>query len=399
MMGGWRAAQNINDLRLVAKRRLPRGVFDFMDRGTEDEIAITNNLRAFRDIKLKPRVSVDVSSRDTSVTVFGRKQSMPLAIGPTGIADILWHRGELALASAAEKAGVPFTLATSSTTPLEAIYDATKGNMWLQIYMWEKRALSYEVIERAKNLGVKALVLTLDTAVLPNREFNTHNGFTNPFRVTPTITTDLLIHPRWLLGVMGRYMLGGGVPRYANYPAEVGGKITGRPSRMTNAASLSWEDVRKLREFWPGKLILKGILSPEDARLAEECGADGIVVSNHGGRNLDSTMAPIEVLPEIRSVVSDRMTVFVDGGVRRGSDIVKARALGADAVLVGKATLYGLGAGGEAGVSRALQHLQTETDRTLALLGKTSFEQIDASVIAHARQGGATEHGFTERQS
>jgi (S)-mandelate dehydrogenase len=382
MIGGCTNAYNIDDLRRLAKRRLPRGVFDFVDRGTEDDVAIAHNLRAWRDIKLRPRNLVDVSSRDLRRTILGRPYSMPLIVGPTGIADILWYRGELALAAAAFEAGVPFTLATSSTTPMADVFERTQGTMWLQCYLWEKRSLSLEVLGRARALGVTTLVLTVDTAVLPNREFNLRNGFTNPFRATPRIALDLVRHPRWLLGTMGRYMQAGGIPRYANYPDEIGGKITGRPSRMTNASSVTWQDVEMLRDFWPGKLILKGILSAEDAQRAESHFVDGIVVSNHGGRNLDSTQAPIEVLPEIRSAVSDRMTVIVDGGIRRGSAIVKAVALGADAVMVGKATLYGLGAGGQAGVSRALGFFRDEIDRTLALTGKTSFAAVDRSIIA-----------------
>jgi (S)-mandelate dehydrogenase len=379
-------AYNIDDLRELAKRRLPRGIFDFIDRGTEDDVAVANNIESYRRIKLKPGHLVDVSIRNLQTTVFGRLQSMPVIIGPTGVADILWYEGELALASAATKAGIPFTLSTSSTTPLEKVLDITNGTMWMQTYLWEQRELSYAVIERARAAGVRTLMLTVDTAVIPNREFNARNGFTNPFRLTPRITRDIVLHPGWLFGVMGRYMLNGGVPRYANYPAGMGGKITGTPVRLDNASSVTWRDVDVLRERWPHTLIIKGLMSVEDAVRAEKSGVDGVVLSNHGGRNLDSAMAPIDLLPEFKAGLSKRITVIVDSGIRRGSDVVKAMALGADAVIVGKATLYGLGAGGEAGVSHALSVFRDEIDRTLALVGRCSFDEVDGSLIATPRR-------------
>ena len=382
MVNTRRNAFNIDDLRAMAKRRLPRGVFDFIDRGTEDGLAAANNLEAYRRIKLKPRQLVDVSTRDLQRTLFGRLRSMPVIIGPTGVADILWYRGELALASAANKAGIPFTLATSSTTPLAKVFEATEGAMWLQTYLWEQRELSYGVIDRARSVGVKTLMLTVDTAVMPNREFNARNGFTNPFRMTPRISSDLLRHPSWLLGVMGRYMLDGGVPRYANYPEGHGGTITGNSVRLANASSLTWRDLEVLRERWPHTLIVKGLMCPDDARMAQSLGVDGLVLSNHGGRNLDSAPAPIDVLPAFKAALSPSTTLIVDSGIRRGSDVVKAIALGADAVMVGKATLYGLGAGGEAGVSHALDIFRDEMDRTLALVGRRSFDEADGSLIA-----------------
>ncbi|HEY4297644.1 MAG TPA: alpha-hydroxy acid oxidase [Paraburkholderia sp.] len=377
-----RHAYNIHDLRELAKRRLPRGVFDFIDRGTEDDIAVANNLDSYRRIKLRPTQLVDVSKRDLRRTLFGNVQSMPLIVGPTGVADILWYRGELALATAATRAGIPFGLSTSATTPIETIFDATQGAMWLQTYLWEERRHSYAVIERARAAGVKTLMLTVDTAVMPNREFNARNGFVNPFRLTPRITCDVLRHPGWLAGVMGRYLLNGGMPRYANYPQGMNARITGAPVRLANAASVTWADVDALRERWPHTLIVKGLMSAADAETAERHGVDGIVLSNHGGRNLDSAMAPIDVLPEVRAALSKRVTLLVDSGIRRGSDVVKAIALGADAVLIGKAALYGLAAGGEAGVSRALEMLRDEMDRTLALVGRRSFGEVDATLIA-----------------
>jgi (S)-mandelate dehydrogenase len=380
-MGAASRAYNTDDFRTLARRRLPRGVFDFIDRGSEDETALAESVAAFRSIKLLPRHLNDVSQRDTGCTLFGRRLAMPVAIGPTGAADILWFGGELALARAATKAGIPFTLSTSSTTPVEQVAETTGGAVWLQTYLWERRELSHAVIARAKAAGVQTLVLTVDTPVIPNREFNARNGFVNPFRVTPRITLDIMAHPRWLFGVMGRYMLNGGIPRYANYPPEMSGAITGKPSRLANAASITWEDVAKLRDLWPGILIVKGILAPDDAATAEKHGVDGVIVSTHGGRNLDSAPAAIQMLPAIRAAVSKQLAVIVDSGIRRGSDVVKAVALGADATLIGKAALYALAGAGEPGVGRLLGLLRDEIDRTLALVGCPSFAAVGPGLV------------------
>jgi len=375
-------AYNVDDLRRIARRRLPRCIFGFVDGGTEDGVALANNRHALERLKLKPRVLVDVSRRDLDWSVLGQQYSMPLMIGPTGIADLLSYRGELALAAAATSAGIPFALSSSSTTPMERVFETTNGQMWLQLYLWERRDLSRQIIDRAKALGVGTLILTVDTAVLPNREFNQRNGFINPFRVTRRISLDLAAHPRWLLGVMGRYLLEGGIPRYANYPDEVSGTITGRPKRIDHAASAKWQDVDEIRASWPGKLMIKGILTPDDACLAKEHGADGIFVSNHGARNLDSSVAPIDALADIKAAVGPDLTVIFDGGVRRGSDIVKAMALGADCTSIGKAALYGLAAGGQRGVGHALEMLRREIDITMALIGRRSISELDPTAIA-----------------
>lgn len=374
-------AFNIEDIRKMAKRRLPRGVFEFVDRGSEGERAIAGNRSAFDRIKIRARHLVDVSSRSLAADVLGRSISMPVIIAPTGVADILWYRGESALARAATEAGIPFTLSTSSTTSLEAIFELTHGTMWMQTYLWEERELSYLTIERAIAAGVKTLVITVDTPVMPNREFNARNGFVNPFRLTPRLAADICRHPSWLVSVMGRYMVNGGVPRYANYPPQMGGKITGRPVRIENASSVTWIDVAELRHRWPHKLLLKGLIRPEDAVTAEKYGVDGVVVSNHGGRNLDSAPAPIDFVRDFRAALSKRTVLIVDSGIRRGSDVVKAIALGADAVMIGKAAMYGLGAAGGEGVSHALALLYNEIDRTLGLSGVTSVAELDESMV------------------
>jgi isopentenyl diphosphate isomerase/L-lactate dehydrogenase-like FMN-dependent dehydrogenase len=369
---------NIFDLRDVAVRRIPRGLWDFVDRGTEDEVALRNNRAVFERIKLKPRTLVDVSGRSQEIELFGERQKMPIAIAPTGTAGLLWYEGEIALARAAAAAGIPFTLATGSMTAMEKVAEQAGGKLWFQLYMWPDRSLSHKLVERAKAAGYEALIVTVDSAVSPNREYNLKSGFTSPFTFTRRNITDVLRHPRWLFGVLSRYMLTTGMPRYENYPSELKARITARPmgrSQMKND-SLNWDDVRALRRMWPGKLMVKGILHPQDAKLAADCGADAVIVSNHGGRNLDSTMAPIEVLPEIVDAVGKRITVIVDSGFRRGSDIVKGLALGAQAVLIGRATLYGVAAGGEPGARRAIAILREEIDRVMALIGVRSVAEL-----------------------
>jgi L-lactate dehydrogenase (cytochrome)/(S)-mandelate dehydrogenase len=371
-------AYNIFDLRERALRRVPKGMFEFVDRGTEDEVALRNNRTAFDRIKLLPRTLVDVSARSQKITLFGNKQNMPIVIAPTGTAGLMWHEGEIALARAARAAGIPFTLATGSITSMEKVAAEAGGRLWFQLYMWSRVDLSHQLVERAKAAGYEGLLVTVDSAVSGNREYNLRNGFTIPFSYSRKNVTDVLLHPRWMLGVLARYVMTTGMPMYANYPEELKTSITARPMgrSMLKCESLNWEHLRALRKMWPGKLMVKGVLHPDDARLAADCGADGVIVSNHGGRNLDSSMAPLDMLPEVVDAVGKRMTVIVDGGFRRGSDIVKAMALGAHAVLIGRATLYGVAAAGEAGAVRAIDILREETDRVMALIGCRSVAEL-----------------------
>jgi isopentenyl diphosphate isomerase/L-lactate dehydrogenase-like FMN-dependent dehydrogenase len=379
-------AYNIADLREMARRRLPKGIFEFVDRGNEDEVALRNNGAAFERIKLKPRVLVGVARRSQEITLFGNPQKMPIAIAPTGSAGLTWHEGEIALARAAREAGIPFTLATGSMTAMERVAGEAGGRLWFQLYMWPDRSLSHKLVERAKAAGYEALVVTVDSPVPPGRDYNLRNGVTIPFRFTRRNVTDVMMHPRWVFGVLMRYLMTTGMPRYENYPGEVKAKITALPmgrSMMLND-SLTWDDLRELRRMWPHKLIAKGIITAEDAILAADCGADAVVVSNHGGRVVDSTMAPIEVLPEVIDAVGKRITVIVDSGFRRGSDVVKALALGAHAVFIGRATLYGTAVGGQAGAARAITILREEIDRTLALIGCNSIAELDRDYLALA---------------
>ncbi len=374
-------AHNIWDLRDQAKRRLPRAIWEFIERGSENEFLLRHNVAAIERIRMNPRSLRDVSARDQSVDLFGRKLSSPLIIAPTGIADLVAHRGERALAAAAAAAGIPFSLATSSTTSIEEISSVAKSGFWMQIYLWERRDLSWQIVERAGHAGAEALILTVDTPILPNREFNKRNGMANPIRPNVKLAMDFIAHPRWSLGVMGRYLLAGGFPQFANYPREIGGSVTGPVKRQTNSASICWDDVKELRKRWPKTLLIKGILDAEDARMAVAHGADGIIVSNHGGRNFDPSPAAIEVLPEIVDAIGDKTTVLFDSGIRRGTDVLKALAIGAKAVLIGRATLYGAAAGGEAGAARALSILETEISMAMAMLGITSLAQLDRSYL------------------
>jgi isopentenyl diphosphate isomerase/L-lactate dehydrogenase-like FMN-dependent dehydrogenase len=371
MKDGTLGFYSTDDLREAARRRLPRGLFEFMDRGNEDEVAMRENRAALERIKLRPRVLVDVSKRSQEITLFGQRQKMPIIVAPTGSAGLAWYEGEIALARAAAAFGVPFTLAAGSMTALERLPAEAGGTLWFQFYMWPDRSLSHQLIARARDAGFEALVFTVDTPVAPGREYNLRNGFTIPFRFTRRNVTDVLMHPRWLLGVLGRYLVTTGMPRYMNFPPHTQTRITSLPMGRSTALNdtVTWDDVRELRKLWPRKLILKGIQHPRDAVLAADCGADAVVLSNHGGRVLDASGAPILALPEVVDAVKKRITVIVDSGFRRGADVVKALALGADAVMVGRAPLHGTASAGEAGARRALQIYRDEIDRVLALLG------------------------------
>lgn len=377
-------AYDIADLRELARKRLPKGVFEFFDRGNGDEVAVANNRAAFERIKLNPHALVDTSGRSQAITLFGREQKMPIVIAPTGSAGLAWHEGEIALARAAKAAGIPFTVATGSMTALERVAAEAGGNLWFQVYMWPDRSLSHGLIERAQAAGYEALVVTVDTPVPPGREYNLRNGMTVPFRFTRRNVTDVLLHPRWLMGVLLRYLLTTGMPRYENYPTAMKARITALPMgrSMMVTDSLTWDDLRELRRRWPHPLMVKGILRVEDARLAADCGVDGVIVSNHGGRAVDSTRAPLEILPEVVDAVGSRVTVLVDSGFRRGADVVKALALGASAVLIGRATLYGTAVAGEAGAARAIEIYRDEIDRLMALIGCPGIAALDASYLA-----------------
>jgi isopentenyl diphosphate isomerase/L-lactate dehydrogenase-like FMN-dependent dehydrogenase len=288
---------NVFDLRDAARKRLPKCVFEFIDRGTEDEVGIAENRAAFNRLKLRTKFMVDLTHRDMSIDLFGKPCSMPVAIAPTGAAGLCWYLGELELAKAAAKAGIPFTLTTASITSMDTIAKEAGGRLWYQLYMWKETHYSYEMVGRARDLGFEALVVTIDSAAGRNREYNHRNGFTDLFSLNRRAVTDMLMHPGWLTGTMMRYLMTTGAPRHENYPEKYRHRITrGRPGEEPQRyEAMTWRDIEKLRAFWPGILIVKSVLSPEDARMAVESGADGIVVSNHVGRALDSAIATTDL--------------------------------------------------------------------------------------------------------
>jgi len=379
---------NIADLREAAGRRLPKGMFEYIDKGTEDMLSLTNNRSAFADIKLLNKVVTDISDVRLDTEIFGKPAAIPMAIAPTGTAGMAWYEGEFELAKAAAEAGVPFTLATGSNTPMEKLANEAGGRLWMQLYMWREKQLSDELVKRAARNGFEALLWTVDIGHGANREHNLRNGFATPYVLNARSVIDMLRHPTWLTMVMGRYMMNGGMPRHVNHPEGYRVPVTGNVARNRNkghtshrADKVSWDDVDRLRDLFPGKLLIKGIMRVDDAMKATEHGVDGIVVSNHGGRNMDSAPATIAVLPKIVEAVGGKMTVIVDSGVRRGSDIVKCLALGADAVLAGRATLYGTAVAGRAGAAKAIDILKDEMKRTMAYIGTQRVSDITGDVI------------------
>ena len=357
------AALNIHDLRKLARRRLPRVVFEHVDRGTEDETALRRNRESLDRLTFLPRVLRDVRTVELGASLFGKPAAMPIGVSATGGAVMVAYDGDVALARAAREAGVPFMIAGAAFTDIERIAEVG-GRLWYQFYAFNRS--DDGVIERAQALGCEALVLTVDTAKSPNREYNDRNGFTHDMRPNLKTALDAIQAPGWLFGVALRHMLNGGLP-------------TREAHEFRN--ELSWDDVHELRRVWRGPLILKGVLSPADAELAVQAGCDGVIVSNHGGRNLDYAAAAIDALPLVVEVVDGRIPVMFDSGVRRGGDVVKALALGAAFTFVGRATLYGLAAGGEAGVARALSILGSETRRVMGLCGCPTVEDITAELV------------------
>lgn len=369
---------NVADFREGARRYLPKFIFEFIDRGAEDEVALAENVEAFRRIKLQTNFCVDLTDRDMGIELFGKRANLPLVIAPTGVAGLCWYKGELALAKAAAKMGVPFTISWAALTSMETIAKEAGGRLWYQLYYWTEEDLTFETIARARDLGYEALVVTIDTAIGRSREYNDRNGFSDPITYNPKIILDLARHPRWCLDVMGRYLLTSGMPKHENFPAKY--RDTGL--KPVNHPGLNWKHIEKIRAVWPRTLIIKGILSEADAIRAVECGADGISVSNHGGRSLDSAVSPIEILPEIVAAVGHRTTVLLDGGVRRGVDIIKAIALGAKAVLVGRATLYATAVAGQAGAEKILGIVGTEFEKNMAYVGCRRVAEVGPHILA-----------------
>jgi L-lactate dehydrogenase (cytochrome) len=371
---------NIDDLRAQAKRRLPRAVFDYIDGAAEDEVTLARNEAAFQEWLLSPQVLVDVGSVDQSVTLFGRRHETPLILAPTGLCGMAAPRGEILVARAAGRAGVTFTVSSLSATSIEDVAAAATGPLWFQLYVWRDRGLTHSLVERAALAGYEVLMVTADVPVFGQRERDHRNGATIPPRLTLRNAIDTLQRPGWLLQMLRS-------PRIEFANATMSRGSAGRPfaiSQYINTQfdpTLTWKDVAGLRAIWKRPIVVKGIMRAEDARRAADEGIDGIIVSNHGGRQLDGVPGSLEVLPEIVDAVGSRLEVLFDGGIRRGTDLVKAMALGARACMVGRAYLYGLGAAGERGVELSISMLRSEAARAMALLGRPRIADLDPSAL------------------
>jgi (S)-mandelate dehydrogenase len=373
----YRNAVNIEELRAIAKRRLPRFVFDYVDGGSEDELSLRGNSDAFRRLRFRPRTLVDVSTRDLSTRLLGARSALPAVVGPTGLNGLCWRDGDMELARAASAAGLPFAMSTVSMSLVEDVAREAPGRLWLQAYVFSERRITEAIVARARSAGFEAVMLTSDFPVAGKRERDIRTGLLPHQNFTLAAKLDMLMHPRWLATVATRK------PRFVNVERELGagGDVNSFVGHGMFDPSFCWDDVRRFRDRWPGKLLLKGVLRADDAERAVSAGIDGIVLSNHGGRQLDASISGIEALPGIARAVGNRISILVDGGVRRGGDIARAVAQGAEGVLLGRAPVYGLAAGGRAGVARALDILSDEFDRTLALTGCRDVGGLTADLI------------------
>jgi (S)-mandelate dehydrogenase len=362
------SALNIDDLALLARKNLPAGLYEYIDRGAEDEATTRENRDSIKRVLFKPRVGVDVSQRDFSTTLLGVKCAMPLGIAATGLASLIDYDGERSLARAAAAFGVPYTIGTSNFTAQADLKEICGDLLWRLIYPPKRRDLLDHHLGVTRELGIRVLVVTMDSPVVGNREYLQRSGF-NLAPVRLRTYAQMLASPHWLFGTLLRYLFSGGLPEFADMPAGERRFLGGTYSWAGTADDFTWEDVRALRRCWRDVLVLKGLSTAEDAKLAAECGVDGIIVSNHGGRSLDGCVASMHALPEIVDAVAPKVTVIVDGGFKRGADVLKAIAMGASGVMVGRAPLYGLAAGGERGVARALDIFREEISRAMALVG------------------------------
>ncbi|MBN9469758.1 MULTISPECIES: alpha-hydroxy acid oxidase [unclassified Bosea (in: a-proteobacteria)] len=375
----------IEDLRIQAKRRVPRMFYDYADSGAWTEGTYRANETDFAKVKLRQRVAVDMTNRTLASTMIGQPVSMPVALAPTGLTGMQHADGEILAARAAHKAGVPFTLSTMSICSLEDIANHVGSPFWFQLYVMRDRDFIARLIQRAKAAGCSALVLTLDLQILGQRHKDIRNGLSAPPKPTIANMINLATKPRWCLQML-------------DTPRRTFGNIVGHAKGVGDLSSLSswtaeqfdpqldWDDVQWIKDQWGGKLILKGILDPEDAELAVKSGADALIVSNHGGRQLDGALSSIEALPAIVDAVGGRTEILFDGGIRSGQDVIKALALGAHGTFIGRAFLYGLGAMGEAGVTRCLDIIRKELDVTMALCGKRDINTIDENILVGGRE-------------
>ena len=386
----------IEDLRLLARRRVPRMFYDYADSGSWSESTYRANQADFQRIKLRQRVAVDIDNRSLRTTMAGHSVAMPVALAPTGMTGMQHADGEILAARAAEAFGVPFTLSTMSICSLEDIAAAIQGSFWFQLYMMRDREFMVALMERARAARCSALMLTLDLQIVGQRHKDLKNGLSAPPRLTLANLVNMAGKPRWCLGMLGTRRRGfGNLVGHAKGVSDMSSLSSWTLEQFD--PRLSWADVEWVKRRWEGRFILTGIMEAQDARLAVEAGADAIIVSNHGGRQLDGAPSTIEVLPEIVDAVGGRCEVWLDSGIRSGQDVLKARALGARGTLVGRAFLYGLGALGQQGVTRCLEILRHELDLTMAFCGHTDIEGVDRRILRpphdQRRQMTAEQHG------
>ncbi len=378
-------AYSVADLRELARKRLPRAVFDFFDGGAEDEETLRGNRAAFKRLRLAPKVLNDVASVDIGTSILGAPSKMPIAIAPTGVVGFGWRGGDVAIARAAAASGIPYTLSTMATASIERIATAAPGRLWFQAYVLRQRNFTLRLIERARNAGYEALMITVDLPVGGKRERDFRNHFSIPFSFTARNFVDFASRPAWALPMLFR-----GIPELENMAgftadATATAAIASSVGRNYDP-SFDWDDLAAIRDAWPHKLLVKGIARPDDAERLAAMGCDAVIVSNHGGRQLDGAIATLDALPAIVRAVGGRVSVLIDGGIRRGTDVFKALALGAEAVLIGRATLYGVCAGGEPGASRAIEILRDELVRTMQLCGVAKLSQIGPELLVRKEE-------------
>lgn len=376
---------NIDDFREAARRRLPRPVFEYIDGGAEGEVTLRENVRAYEDISFHPRSAVDTPSPDLGTTVLGTTLSLPVILAPVGSSRMFWPRGEAVAAGVAGKAGTIYCLSTLSGTRLEEVKSATTGPAWFQLYLCGGRDIAAKTVQRAREAGYSALILTIDTAVAGMRERDLRNGSRQMIarKIVPMLPylPQILSHPSWLRG----FLADGGMMKFPNVMLPDGPMPYADVAAALAQSTVTWDDLTWIRKIWDRPIVVKGIHVADDARRAVDEGVDAVVVSNHGGRQLDSVWPTIRVLPEVVKAVGDRTEVLLDGGIRRGGDVVKAICLGARAVLIGRAYAYGLAAAGATGVSRSLDILRSDIYRTLKLLGCPSVKELDGSYVSRDR--------------
>jgi L-lactate dehydrogenase (cytochrome)/(S)-mandelate dehydrogenase len=381
-------AVNIDDLRKLAKKRMPKIAYDFVEGGVEDEDGLERNERMFRQHRLVPRYLVDVSVRDQSTELFGRRYSSPIGISPTGILALFRPGADLMLAEAARKANVPFIMSGSSTASIEDLARVAPEHGWYQLYAARDKSISEDMIRRAADAGLSTLVLTVDVPVHSNRERNVRNGFTRPLKLSLGTRLDALRYPGWLADYLRN-----GTPMFPNWqpyaPAGADADTVAAFVASQTTPELTWKDVERFRALWPRSFVLKGIMHPEDAARAADLGCDGVMVSNHGGRQLDRAPSPLEVLPAIAATVGERLTLLLDSGVRRGADVLTALCLGAKFVFCGRPTLYGAAAGGSAGAAKALGIFRREIDLTMGQIGVASLDKLGPDFLLWEREPGA----------